>query len=522
MPHFSAVASLCDPDLCACPKSTLDPPSARLDQGPGGECHCTAAAHGRSTCSLAQDSVASGQMHCGVDHHWLVAGYVAFNVVYTIVEYVSMTVRMQCRAGCLWYLLSGPTLSSDLSLAAVCSADIGLLRCALARCLYLTFNVVKILPPYEYLTFSECQYGLLLVVIMMRCTINTAFVATFQSLQRQDSEESQQQVVADQLRSFMHHRRLPRELQDRIVDQASFAWSRSRGLDDAAALEGLPAPLATDICMFFHHELLGRTSLFQRADASLLRAISTVLRARVFMPDDHITRAGDRASELFILKFGRVLEEWEDTRRGLIRVHEICDGEILGDDALPTNMVTVNGVDTVSKPSDHRSSVAGLWQAASLPVPPPLWRNGTADQDLTGSLLCSPGAGASVKGGTDVAPAVQSQRSSAAQLRESTLIALDFCDVLVLSVRDWFDVLAYFPEQSLQLTEKLKLYRAKFKLKSVCLDPLRLFDPSKPWTDWDADCSPVPLSFMTYVRVSSLLLHSSMPDHCLLICYDQL
>ncbi|KAL8158801.1 hypothetical protein V2J09_000338 [Rumex salicifolius] len=150
-------------------------------------------------------------------------------------------------------------------------------------------------------------------------------------LKRRDTEE------------WMRHRQLPDDLRYRVRRYLQYKWLATRGVDEDAILQSLPADLRRDIQRHLCLDLVTRVSLyslyvpfFSQMDNQLLDAICERLVSSLNTKGTFIVREGDPVTEMLFVIRGRL--ESSTTNGGrtgffnsiILRPGDFCGEELLG------------------------------------------------------------------------------------------------------------------------------------------------------------------------------------------------
>ncbi|KAK3587752.1 hypothetical protein CHS0354_042707 [Potamilus streckersoni] len=110
----------------------------------------------------------------------------------------------------------------------------------------------------------------------------------------------------DHIKFYLHHRRVPTSLQNRVKRWADYTWSRTQAIDEPTLLQMLPDRLRTEIAINVHLETLKKVKIFEECEESLLHELVLKLRAQIYSPGDYICRIGEIGREMFIVNHGKV------------------------------------------------------------------------------------------------------------------------------------------------------------------------------------------------------------------------
>ena len=108
----------------------------------------------------------------------------------------------------------------------------------------------------------------------------------------------------------MEYLNLPTRLKERINLYYWYAWSKS---GSAASSKGtgqflteLSEPLAMEVQLICHSNVIGNIPFFQNADSAVIRRVLDKIIPELFLPGDYIFRHGDTANKLYMIQSGEV------------------------------------------------------------------------------------------------------------------------------------------------------------------------------------------------------------------------
>lgn len=154
-------------------------------------------------------------------------------------------------------------------------------------------------------------------------------------LKRRDTEE------------WMRHRQLPHDLRARVRRFVQYKWLATRGVDEEAILQALPADLRRDIQRHLCLDLVRRVPFFSQMDDQLLDAICERLVSSLSTEGTYIVREGDPVTEMLFIIRGRL--ESSTTNGGrtgffnsiTLRPGDFCGEELLAWALLPKSTVSL-------------------------------------------------------------------------------------------------------------------------------------------------------------------------------------
>jgi cyclic nucleotide gated channel len=160
-------------------------------------------------------------------------------------------------------------------------------------------------------------------------------------LKRRDTEE------------WMRHRQLPEDLRQRVRRFVQYKWLATRGVDEEAILQGLPADLRRDIQCHLSLDLVRRVPFFSQMDDQLLDAICERLVSSLSTAGTYIVREGDPVTEMLFIIRGRLDSSTTNGgRTGFFNSIALRPGDFCGEELLAWALLPKS---TVNLPSSTRT-----------------------------------------------------------------------------------------------------------------------------------------------------------------------
>mmetsp|Transcript_38000 Transcript_38000/g.107336 ORF Transcript_38000/g.107336 Transcript_38000/m.107336 type:complete len:631 (-) Transcript_38000:186-2078(-) len=106
-----------------------------------------------------------------------------------------------------------------------------------------------------------------------------------------------------QMKEFMHNRRVPRSLSNKIEKFYSVA-ARHQCLDDHTLLDGLSSPLKTELLLFLYRNTLEKVPFFQGQDPKLITSLVAKLKMEYYAEGDIVTAEGDYGEVMYFVVNG--------------------------------------------------------------------------------------------------------------------------------------------------------------------------------------------------------------------------
>ncbi len=124
--------------------------------------------------------------------------------------------------------------------------------------------------------------------------ITTCAIANLQLLvTNADAAFSAYQHRTETVAKYMKYRKLPDDLQDRIMEFYRYQWDLLKGADEVKFLEELPNSIQQQVANFMCRDLIASLPLLREANLSLLNALADSVEINIYSPSDEILKRGD-------------------------------------------------------------------------------------------------------------------------------------------------------------------------------------------------------------------------------------
>uniref|UniRef100_A0A3Q3FSV6 Voltage-gated delayed rectifier potassium channel KCNH4 n=1 Tax=Labrus bergylta TaxID=56723 RepID=A0A3Q3FSV6_9LABR len=122
-------------------------------------------------------------------------------------------------------------------------------------------------------------------------------------IQRMYSRRSLYHTRTKDLKDFIRVHRLPKALEQRMMECFQTTWAVNNGIDVSELLKDFPDELRADIAMHLNQELL-QLSLFESASRGCLRSLSLIIRTSFCAPGEFLIRQGDALQAIYFVCSG--------------------------------------------------------------------------------------------------------------------------------------------------------------------------------------------------------------------------
>ncbi|KAK5847564.1 hypothetical protein PBY51_016683 [Eleginops maclovinus] len=122
-------------------------------------------------------------------------------------------------------------------------------------------------------------------------------------IQRMYSRRSLYHTRTKDLKDFIRVHRLPKALEQRMMECFQTTWSVNNGIDVSELLKDFPDELRADIAMHLNSELL-QLPLFESASRGCLRSLSLIIKTSFCAPGEFLIRQGDALQAIYFVCSG--------------------------------------------------------------------------------------------------------------------------------------------------------------------------------------------------------------------------
>uniref|UniRef100_A0A3B3VAG5 Voltage-gated delayed rectifier potassium channel KCNH4 n=1 Tax=Poecilia latipinna TaxID=48699 RepID=A0A3B3VAG5_9TELE len=246
--------------------------------------------------------------------HWNASGLEALNVTGAagLSQWNGTRTRLRMLNG------SGMTLSGGPS---VRSSYVTSLYFALSSLTSVGFGNVSANTDSEKI-FSICT---MLIGALMHAVVFGNVTAI---IQRMYSRRSLYHTRTKDLKDFIRVHRLPKALEQRMMECFQTTWSVNNGIDVSELLKDFPDELRADIAMHLNKELL-QLPLFESASRGCLRSLSLIIKTSFCAPGEFLIRQGDALQAIYFVCSGSMEVLKDNTVLAILG-----RGDLIGSDCL--------------------------------------------------------------------------------------------------------------------------------------------------------------------------------------------
>ncbi|XP_034549142.1 potassium voltage-gated channel subfamily H member 8 [Notolabrus celidotus] len=152
-------------------------------------------------------------------------------------------------------------------------------------------------------------------------------------IQRMYSRRSLYHTRTKDLKDFIRVHRLPKALEQRMLECFQTTWSVNNGIDVSELLKDFPDELRADIAMHLNKELL-QLPLFESASRGCLRSLSLIIKTSFCAPGEFLIRQGDALQAIYFVCSGSMEVLKDNTVLAILG-----KGDLIGSDYLTKEQV---------------------------------------------------------------------------------------------------------------------------------------------------------------------------------------
>ncbi|XP_066544594.1 potassium voltage-gated channel subfamily H member 8 [Amia ocellicauda] len=152
-------------------------------------------------------------------------------------------------------------------------------------------------------------------------------------IQRMYSRRSLYHTRTKDLKDFIRVHRLPKALEQRVLECFQTTWSVNNGIDVNELLKDFPDELRADIAMHLNKELL-QLPLFESASRGCLRSLSLIIKTSFCAPGEFLIRQGDALQAIYFVCSGSMEVLKDNTVLAILG-----KGDLIGSDSLTKEQV---------------------------------------------------------------------------------------------------------------------------------------------------------------------------------------
>ncbi|AWP00762.1 putative potassium voltage-gated channel subfamily H member 8-like [Scophthalmus maximus] len=147
-------------------------------------------------------------------------------------------------------------------------------------------------------------------------------------IQRMYSRRSLYHTRTKDLKDFIRVHRLPKAIEQRMMECFQTTWSVNNGIDVSELLKDFPDELRADIAMHLNKELL-QLPLFESASRGCLRSLSLIIKTSFCAPGEFLIRQGDALQAIYFVCSGSMEVLKDNTVLAILG-----RGDLIGSDCL--------------------------------------------------------------------------------------------------------------------------------------------------------------------------------------------
>eukprot|EP00592_Proboscia_alata_P010539 CAMPEP_0194364498 /NCGR_PEP_ID=MMETSP0174-20130528/12409_1 /TAXON_ID=216777 /ORGANISM="Proboscia alata, Strain PI-D3" /LENGTH=2019 /DNA_ID=CAMNT_0039138563 /DNA_START=856 /DNA_END=6918 /DNA_ORIENTATION=- len=133
------------------------------------------------------------------------------------------------------------------------------------------------------------------------------------------------------IRSYMRKSHLEFSLIDKVLRFYDYLWSRQGGIDEQGILDELPGPIRQRVAIYVNGGPINSIPFFSSCDEGIKEHLVSLLKPRVFLPNDTIAYEGEVGKEMFLIERGHVKVSSSDKKVTFCTLEE---GDFFGESCL--------------------------------------------------------------------------------------------------------------------------------------------------------------------------------------------
>jgi voltage-gated potassium channel len=110
----------------------------------------------------------------------------------------------------------------------------------------------------------------------------------------------------EQMKNFLHLKKIPKKIQNRIKDYYNYIWETRRNISNSDLLTELPHTLRMEVSLFLNRDILQKVPLFRDESEVFIHEVIELLKPLVYLPGDLIIRQGEYGDCMYFLSSGEV------------------------------------------------------------------------------------------------------------------------------------------------------------------------------------------------------------------------
>ncbi|CAF3238792.1 unnamed protein product [Rotaria socialis] len=175
------------------------------------------------------------------------------------------------------------------------------------RALYWSITTLTLTQNHETKPASKEDYIFLSVELIFALLLFATIMGHVASIVSNLSNARKDfQAKLDAVKTYMSLRRVPNNLEDRVIRWFDYLWMSHKSVDDNQVLSLLPYKLRAEIAIHVHLDTLKRVEIFQNTEAGFLNELVLRLKPVLFSPGDFICRKGEVGREMYIVNRGKL------------------------------------------------------------------------------------------------------------------------------------------------------------------------------------------------------------------------
>jgi len=171
---------------------------------------------------------------------------------------------------------------------------------------------------------SSLDTSVIFIIMLLGGLLATRLVAAFSSLFASHGKEKREhEHKVQSIRYYMKAKKIPDQLQSRILHYYSYLWNTQKGMDEKRVLENMPSHLRMETLVFLEADAISKVPFFKNVPKNLINAIAVSLKASMLSESSIIYKRGQPGESMFLINSGKAaLLKGRDVKSGYKAVYK--------------------------------------------------------------------------------------------------------------------------------------------------------------------------------------------------------
>jgi len=197
------------------------------------------------------------------------------------------------------------------------------------RALYWAFTTLTTVGYGDVTPLLTYEILFTIFVELCGCAIFGFIIGNIASiLTSQDSTKALVKEKIEAVRNYIHYRKIPQPLANKINRHYGYAWQRSQVYKETEILSELPQGLRTECAVFIHKDIIKTVPFLSQLGEDILPSLVTLLKPALASKGDGIVKEDIFGSEMYFVSSGKLIGV-AATPCGKYKVHPTTEIRIL-------------------------------------------------------------------------------------------------------------------------------------------------------------------------------------------------